>query len=91
MPFTLPLTGRRRPDTRDGDLPGDLQFGDYWRSNGIWTVYIPGGPVGTLPNHHVEEHEDGTITVEPGGGGISNSIPGHRFHGWIRRGVWDAS
>lgn len=25
------LTGRRRPPTRFGDLPDDLQPGDYWR------------------------------------------------------------
>lgn len=25
------LTGRRRPDTPHGDLPPDLQAGDYWK------------------------------------------------------------
>ena len=25
------MKGRRRPDTRRGDLPDDIQAGDYWR------------------------------------------------------------
>lgn len=27
----MTLTGRRRPDTPQGDLPDDIQAGDYWR------------------------------------------------------------
>lgn len=100
--FTLPLAGRRRPDTQHLDeLPEDLQPGDYWYCRephptphrrtewlGTWMAYIPGGPVVSLPLHHVVEHDDDTITVERDGGGISNSIPGHCFHGWVRHGVW---
>lgn len=80
----------------------DLEFGDYWKypksvsreptnlTGTVWGVYIPGGPVSLLTKHTVREHEDGTISVEPGDG-CSNSIPGRSFHGWIRHGVWSAS
>lgn len=39
--------------------------------------------------HHVEEHEDGTISVLPQPGN-SNSImaPGEKWHGFLRRGEW---
>lgn len=75
-----------------------MRQGDYWKfvsegENGWtthWCAAIPGGPVGRLSLHDVEEHDDGTITVKPGGfdGANSNSIPGRRFHGWIWHGVW---
>jgi hypothetical protein len=41
---------------------------------------------GSLGNHQVTEHEDGTITVSP-----SILITGHhgvRWHGYLERGVW---
>jgi hypothetical protein len=93
------VAGRRREDLPLGEIPDDFQPGDYWKhpdatsdhttnlTGTVWGVAIPGGPVGTLTKHTVREHEDGTISVRPGDGS-SNSIPGHRFHGYIERGVW---
>ena len=42
--------------------------------------------MGSLGNHAVVEHEDGTITVSP-----SILITGHhgkQWHGYLERGVW---
>jgi hypothetical protein len=86
----------------DSDLD-DLRDGDYWKVNAYtggrrpdgfgddpnvcWCVYYHGAAM--IPLHHVEEHDNGTITVEPGPWG-SNSIQiGDCFHGYIRRGVWE--
>lgn len=42
----------------------------------------PGAPhMGSLTDHEITEHEDGTITVSP-------SIEGYDFHGHIERGIW---
>ena len=67
-----------------------------YKSNLTGTVwgYMPpdGNGIGTLMQHTVREHEDGTITVKPGDGS-SNSIL-HRgaqpkdWHGYIYNGVW---
>lgn len=105
------MKGRRLPDTILGQLPDDLQPGDYWKvtnSEGepihvgpekgnltgtVWGIYCPRGGVGTLWNHTVREHEDGTISVRPGDGS-SNSIlmtggPGSEtWHGYIEQGEW---
>ncbi len=55
---------------------------------GGWQVTTPDGHVGSLnPDvHHVEEHEDGTITVTPSLD-MSPRHPGG-WHGWLRRGVF---
>lgn len=98
----FPLKGRHLPDMHAPELwPDEMRQGDYWKLvqplpdgwEDHWCAAIPGGPVGRLPLHDVEEHEDGTITVRPGGfdGANSNSIPGRHFHGWIGRGVWAES
>ena len=115
------MQGRRLPDTRLGDLPDDLQPGDYWkclnRGDGgpctpeqaferpqptnltgtVWQFYSPdGNGVGTLIEHTVREHEDGTISVLPGDGS-SNSIlhsggnQGLTWHGYIYNGEWRPS
>lgn len=68
--------------------------GDYYKDEvGDWRGRTPNGLYVWLKNHHVEEHEDGTITVVAGGWG-SNSILatgalGKTWHGYIRRGVWE--
>lgn len=66
-------------------------------TGGAWMVVAPIGDaegygLGNLTKHTVREHEDGTISVQPGDGS-SNSIlitgaHGHQFHGYILRGVW---
>ena len=70
------------------------QNGDYWKNDedGSWYCVTPNGLLGWLKNHHVEEHEDGTISVVAGPWG-SNSIlvNGGRpnaWHGYIEHGVW---
>lgn len=98
------LQGHRVPD---GDFP--IEPGDYSKfsvTDGVvaWMVCAPNGCRFVLANtlspdpygrvHEVEEHEDGTITVEPKPHN-SNSIgaPPHRgvgWHGYIYRGVWRA-
>lgn len=74
----------------DARSPGDYgkiiapePFGTFWM------VCCPDGEFyrvgGTLPdaNHTVEEHEDGTITVNP-----SIVSPRGTFHGFLIRGEW---
>ena len=69
------------------------QPGDYWKAaDGTWYCCTPNGLTGWLKNHHVEEHEDGTISVVAGPWG-SNSIlvNGDRpnaWHGAIVKGIW---
>lgn len=63
---------------------GQLKFapGDYGRDGlGCWWARPPAGHLGSLANHEVTEHEDGTITVTP-------SIEGEGFHGTLERGLW---
>jgi len=61
----------------------------YWKANDCWCLYLPGCGVGTLSNHQVTEHDDGTITVSP-----SILVTGHESgqrtqrHGYLERGVW---
>lgn len=91
----------------DGILPADLtdlHDGDYWKCTGYhgtprpagqpadecWCVYYGGAAM--IPHHEIEEHDDGTITIEPRPGN-SNSIlisdsRGERWHGYIYRGEW---
>ncbi len=111
------MQGHRRPGII---APHELEPGDYVRrlvtvddrTYPAWWVCTPNGLLGRLsmpedtPNcHHVEEHEDGTISVLPQPGN-SNSIlvtgwpldggtraegePRKSWHGYIRRGVWEA-
>ncbi len=70
------------------------QPGDFFKdSNGEWRGMTPNGLFCWLKNHHVEEHEDGMISVVPGPWG-SNSILVHNgfgkneWHGFIEHGVW---
>lgn len=87
------MRGRRidvPPNSWDGECP--FQAGDYWKADDGWHICTPNGLLGWLKNHHVEEHEDGTITVIGGPWG-SNSIlvNGDRpnaWHGFIERGFW---
>ena len=64
----------------------------YWKdgdSSRAWWIYLPGCGAGNLPNHKIEEHEDGTITVSP-----SIRMTGHKDgkpmerHGFLVRGRW---
>jgi hypothetical protein len=87
--------GRRVYPVRREDGHLDLQQpGDYWKDeDGSWSCCTPNNLYGWLKNHHVEEHEDGTISVVSGPWG-SNSIlvyggaDNRSWHGAIDRGVW---
>lgn len=73
--------------------PNLCEAGEYYRDHlGEYRGRTPNGLYMWLKNHHVEEHEDGTITVVAGPWG-SNSIlvsgAGNKsWHGYIERGVW---
>src|ERR1700741_2936594 len=60
----------------------------------VWSYMPPdGNGVGTLMQHTVREHEDGTISVVAGDGS-SNSImhtgaQDKSWHGYIDHGVWN--
>ncbi len=51
----------------------------------IWFINDPFGHIGSLGEHTVEEHEDGTITVNPS---ILSTAEQGGYHGWLRRGIW---
>jgi len=89
------VKGRRREDSPHvGDLPDDIQPGDYWKvlaltspepsnlTGTCWYVVAPetGFGVALLTRHTVREEVDGTISVRPGDGS-SNSILVTGAHG----------
>ena len=84
--------GRRIDFPAEGGHPPFAE-GDYGKDpeSGWWCVRPPGSHLGSLRDHSVEEHEDGTITVTPS---ILQTAPdgegGGRelFHGWLQRGIW---
>lgn len=87
------MIAKRHPDGTDWS--SDWQPGDYSKMPYGWICCTPNGEIGTLRNHTVVEHEDGTITVSP-----SILIHGHDFldgeekktspgwHGYLEKGVW---
>lgn len=77
--------GRRVYPRDDGNLY--LADGDYGYNpkSQSWQVRPPGCHAGSIPNHTVIEHEDGTITVSPS----ILLIDGEKqWHGFLRGGVW---
>lgn len=64
--------------------------GAYGTANGKdWFCTTPNGLFGSLIQHEVIEHEDGTITVSPSilvTSGAKKSEP--TWHGWLERGIW---
>lgn len=83
----MPTEATRLPDAPPGRIPDGLDMGQisYWKSDGEWWLYIPGGGAGRMPDHDITEHEDGTITVSPS---IALKSGGQRRHGFLRRGTW---
>lgn len=86
------MQGKRIADP-EGSLTDN---GNYWKDKetGEWYCVTPNGLYGWLKNHHVEEHEDGTVSVLPGPWGsnsilCSNGCGNVSWHGYIRRGVWE--
>jgi hypothetical protein len=65
--------------------------GSYWfeQKTGCWSAMPPGAPEhgsGSLSNHDVTEHEDGTITVSPSI--LIDMAPIWSWHGYLEHGVW---
>ena len=81
----------KRHDLADGDEI--LEYGEYgWHAeHKKWYCLPPQtgdfySGQGSLGNHTIVEHEDGTITVSP-----SILMTGHhgkQWHGYLERGVW---
>jgi len=64
-----------------------LDSGDYGKDErGIWCVRPPNRYAGSIPNHKVVEHEDGTITVSPSI--LLDDGGKEKWHGYLERGVW---
>lgn len=79
--------GHRRPD---GTPLHRLGPGEYARQDPAgsswWGIRDPAGHCGSLANHAVTEHEDGTITASPSiliDAGACGS-----WHGFLDRGQW---
>lgn len=78
--------------------PSDWQPGDYWKDtvDDTWHGVTPDGGLAWFKSHHVEEHEDGTISIVAGpwgsnsilcrGGNINGTVT--EWHGCIDHGVW---
>lgn len=70
----------------DGNL--SLAEGDYGADGcGLWSVRPPGQHAGTLPNHVVDEHKDGTISVSPSIV-LHNADGSVCWHGYLKLGNW---
>lgn len=62
--------------------------GSYWKSNdGGWAGLTPNGLIANLRAHKVQEHDDGTISVEPSIA-VNNGEGGKSWHGYLTKGVW---
>jgi len=82
------MKGVRKQLDDDGQLR--LAEGEYGKNRrGIWQARPHGMHVGSLQNHTVTEHEDGTITVSPSIL-ITSEERGQKveWHGYLERGVW---
>lgn len=62
--------------------------GEYGQNpaDGVWYLRLPGFHTGSLENHHVTEHEDGTITVSPSI--LHTDYDGRQAHGFLEHGIW---
>lgn len=82
--------GRRR---EDGTEPWNLEPADYAFRGGergerfLWVVLPDGAGPARLEGWHVDEHDDGTVTVSPSILDVpDNGLQG--WHGYLERGVW---
>ena len=84
------MQGKRHDLTEGDELLEDGEYG-WHAEHQKWYCKPPTkegfySGQGSLGNHTVVEHEDGTITVSP-----SILIGGHhgkQWHGYLERGVW---
>lgn len=82
---------------RVSDEPGEdgiypmLLPGQYGKRGGTWFGRTPGNHLANLARHQIEEHADGTITVQPSILVSTLDKDGNRvelWHGWLRAGEW---
>jgi len=74
----------RKYVNESGDL--SLSEEDYGKDNaGTWYARPPGCHTGSLRNHQVTEHDDGTITVSPS---ILVTDATCQWHGYLVKGEW---
>ena len=76
----------------------EWQAGDYWKDadDGSWHGVTPDGGFAWFKSHHVEEHEDGTISTRKARGDRTRSCAAAEnlngtvttWHGCIERGIW---
>lgn len=62
--------------------------GGYAQFEGEWFVRPPGCAfAGSVADHEVTQHEDGTITISPS---ILYDVAGmgYHYHGYLEHGVW---
>lgn len=83
------MNGRRIYPNAEGYL--NFEPGDYGqdKAGGWWCMTpqtIAGRFAGSLIDHTIVEHEDGTITVTPS---ILDPRPGG-YHGYLTNGVWNS-
>ncbi len=86
--------GESRPGKRLPDGSEEFKEGEYAKEGADrWWAWPPGGfglasiRVGS-GHHHVDEHEDGTITVQPSIRWAHGAKDGGDWHGFLERGVW---
>lgn len=84
------VEGTRLPDGHHEVMPA----GSYGRNaHGAWEACTPNGRRGVLDVHTVEEHDDGTITVDPSIRVDPILTPDDTvfragWHGFLEKGVW---
>lgn len=65
-----------------------LSFGDYGKDgDGMWYAKPPDQPMGSLEDHTVREHKDGTITVSPSIV-VTDYLGRRSWHGYLIKGEW---
>ena len=89
----MEIEARMTPGKRsylDHAGPLHLAEGEYGKGrDGIWYARPPGMHMGSLENHEVTEHEDGTITVTPSILATEqNGDEKTMYHGYLIRGNW---
>lgn len=79
------MIGKRVYPDKEGNLI--LSPGDYGQElSGEWLARLPSGHTGSLKDHEVTEHEDGTITVYPSI--YVNAGARGQYHGYLKHGEW---
>jgi hypothetical protein len=89
-------TADRRLDNMAIHMPGkephELHPREYAFWHDAWYARVPYSDphirlLANLGNHQITEHDDGTLTVSPSIA-VSDGSSGHRWHGFLERGVW---